>query len=96
VKHARKDYDRIQDPAAKWPSLLSPGSTAIGDDEPVFLLRSKDVSAPDTVRSWAHEHVSNGGDPALAKAAMAHAYAMEAWQQAHGGSKLADAPEGAL
>lgn len=31
MKHARADYDRIQDPAGK-----------IGEDEPVFLLRAQD------------------------------------------------------
>lgn len=40
--HARDDYNRIQDPAVDDPSLLSPGSTPIGREEPVFLLRAQD------------------------------------------------------
>lgn len=43
--HARSDYNRIQDPAVDDPSLLSEGSTPIGVDEPVFLLRAKDQFA---------------------------------------------------
>lgn len=42
MKHARKDYDRIQDPENKIPT-----------DEPVFLLRGQDASAARTVRYWA-------------------------------------------
>ena len=40
--HARSDYNRIQDPATDDPSLLSEGSTPIGEEEPVFLLRAQD------------------------------------------------------
>lgn len=42
MRHARADYNRIQDPL-----------NLIGEDEPVFLLRAKDVSAPFVVRFWA-------------------------------------------
>lgn len=72
MKHARDDYNRIQDPAGK-----------IGADEPVFLLRAQDVSAPETLRFWADEHVRNGGALELAEMAEKHADAMEAWQQTH-------------
>lgn len=40
--HARKDYNRIQDPENK-----------IGEDEPVFLVRAKDVFSIIAMRSWA-------------------------------------------
>lgn len=40
--HARKDYNRFQDPALDDPSLLSEGSTPIGADEPVMLFRAQD------------------------------------------------------
>jgi len=40
--HARKDYNRFQDPALKDPSLLGENCTPIAEDEPVFLIRGKD------------------------------------------------------
>lgn len=72
MKHARNDYNRIQDPAGKIP-----------DDEPVFLLRGQDVSAPATLRFWAEENHRNGGDVALSELAEAHADSMEEWQHIH-------------
>lgn len=81
MKHARPDYDRIQDPAGLIP-----------DDEPVFLLRAQDASAPEVLRFWADEHIRNGGDPALASIAESHADAMEQWQRLHG-KKPADLPD---
>lgn len=76
--HARDDYNRIQDPAKR-----------IGLTEPVFLIRAKDISAPDTVRHWAELNRINGGDPELTKLALEHAKFMEEWQ-AINGSKPAD------
>lgn len=70
--HARDDYNRIQDPARK-----------IGADEPVFLVRAQDKSAPATLRFWAEENHRNGGDAALSELAEAHADAMEEWQRNH-------------
>ncbi len=79
--HARADYNRIQDPAGIIP-----------DDEPVFLLRARDVSAPAVVRRWADIHAQQGGDPLMASMARKHAERMEVWQAANG-SKVADLPE---
>lgn len=76
--HARPDYNRIQDPAGK-----------IGADEPVFLLRAQDASAPETLRFWADENIRNDGDPALTRLAEMHADAMEDWQKKNG-KKSAD------
>lgn len=42
MKHARPDYDRIQDPASLIP-----------EDEPVFLIRGQDRAGAATVRAWA-------------------------------------------
>lgn len=39
--HARNDYQRIQDPENKIPV-----------DEPVFLLRAQDKTAPAVLREW--------------------------------------------
>lgn len=42
MKHARKDYQSVIDTSNRIP-----------EDEPVFLLRGKDVLAPKTVETWA-------------------------------------------
>ena len=45
MKHAGKDYDRIQDPENKIPQ-----------DEPVFLVRAQDPLASEVMRFWADRH----------------------------------------
>ena len=40
--HARKDYNRIQDPEGKF-----------GKDEPVFLVRAQDVLSVKAMEAWA-------------------------------------------
>ncbi len=42
MKHARPDYDRIQDPTGKIPA-----------DEPVMMLRGQDVFAPVALEAYA-------------------------------------------
>lgn len=82
MKHARDDYNRIQDPAG-----------LIGEDEPVFLLRAKDITAPAIVRKWAYaQQAQNGTDEHAVALALAQADAMEAWQREHG-CKVADVPQ---
>lgn len=78
MKHARDDYDRIQDPAGIIP-----------DDEPVFLLRGQDKIAAETVRFYAQRTIDHGGDPVIARAAFDQAKRMEKWPK----KKLADLPE---
>jgi len=78
LKHARADYDRIQDPAGLIPA-----------DEPVFLLRAQDKVAARTVRFWAQMVEAHGGDPAIILAARAQADRMDAWPK----KKLPDLPE---
>jgi len=84
MKHARKDYDRIQDPAGLIP-----------EDEPVFLLRAKDKFAPKIVRMWAHEVMTETDDEELAQKIHAWADEMEAYQKVHG-CKVPDTPNGKL
>jgi hypothetical protein len=57
--HARKDYQRIQDPAGKIPK-----------DEPVFLLRAQDRTAAATLMFWiiANESLRDGDKKAIALA----------------------------
>lgn len=100
MKHARADYDRIQDPAGLIP-----------EDEPVFLLRGQDIFAPQRLRDWANAIEAQftqdpqdardwalddagpqyAGIKAMVKAARLQAEAMEAWQERHGG-KVPDLP----
>lgn len=69
--HAREDYQRIQDPAGR-----------IAADEPVFLIRSTDVTGPDAVESWARLQYSAGGNREMARLAVEHAARMRGWQEA--------------
>jgi hypothetical protein len=67
MKHARDDYQRIQDPAGLIP-----------DDEPVFLLRGQDALACKTVMFYASLCQSHQA-PEIAAKALAHAERMAAW-----------------
>ncbi len=82
--HARSDYDRIQDPAVEDPSLLSPGSTAIGKDEPVFILRAKDAAAPATLYAWAAKAEELGVSKSMVLAVRGWAHKMAEWQDQNG------------
>jgi len=71
--HASPKYNRIQDPLG-----------LIGEDEPVFLLRAKDITAPATVRAWAEFARLVGADDTIVQAALNHADAMRSWQLVNG------------
>jgi len=81
MKHARVDYDRIQDPEGKIPA-----------NEPVFLLRGQDKAAPKTVVFWAILAAMLGADGDITRAAFAQAEAMEQWQELHP-AKIPDIPD---
>ena len=83
MKHARKDYDRIQDPAGLIPQ-----------DEPVFLIRGQDEVGPEVLRCWATLAELAGADREIISKVMDHAEAMERWQIQHR-RKIPDLPEGA-
>lgn len=70
MKHAREDYNRIQDPAGIIPM-----------DEPVFLVRGQDAAGPETLRAWAREAETQGSGPEIIAKALAQAEAMEDWQR---------------
>lgn len=65
----------------------------IGSDEPVFLIRGQDITAPKVIRFWAQEQRIRGGDQKMADAAELVAEQMTAWQEATGKCKLADGPQ---
>jgi hypothetical protein len=65
----------------------------IPDDEPVFLLRAKDATAPSAVRAWADELRRCGGEKATVDQALDHADEMERYADTHyRGGKVPDAP----
>lgn len=68
MKHARPDYQRIQDPDGLIP-----------DDEPVFLLRGQDLCAPAAVRKWADEAEAAGASKEIVIAARDQANLMDSW-----------------
>ena len=80
MKHAREDYNRIQDPEGKIP-----------EDEPVFLLRAQDVVAPQAVEIWALAAHKAGANAEIVEHAYQHAQLMRKWQAEHG-SKIPDMP----
>lgn len=68
MKHARSDYDRIQDPAGFIP-----------EHEPVFLIRGQDAIGAAAVRAWAALNETIGGDHLLTVRARDHADRMDEW-----------------
>lgn len=109
MRHLRKDYDAIQPFPTKRPHWVKvDGQTVevyddhlgqhmdpvIPDDEPVFLLRAKDSSAPHLVRLWAIiNEEENGADPALCARVAEWAGEMQAYAEEHyGGGKTPDTP----
>jgi hypothetical protein len=68
VKHARDDYNRIQDPAGLIP-----------DDEPVFLLRGQDKYAGKIIELYADFVEMNDGDPEIVRLTREQAKRMRDW-----------------
>lgn len=88
MRHLRSDWDTIQP---------QPGQTSIEIDEPCFVLRAADPSAPATVRAWADDVEDRGGDEQLVARVRAWASEMEAWRMEYRPDKqVADVPEGHL
>lgn len=82
MKHARKDYDRIQAPTDLIPA-----------DEPVFLLRSQDKLSADIVDFWADMAEDMGCGKEIVASARQQAVEMRRWQKEHA-YKTPDMPEG--
>ncbi len=70
MKHAREDYERIQDPSGLIP-----------EDEPVFLLRGQDVLAPQILRQYATLIAGQYGDLEMATSIKDQANEMVKWQK---------------
>ncbi len=93
MKHARNDYQRIQDPALQDRNLLAPGCTAIGEDEPVFLLRAKDRLFMKMLEHY-HELLQNYYPESvyIQQSVSDHMELTDEWQQVHD-TKMPDLPK---
>lgn len=69
MKHAREDYNVIQDGTA----------CIIPSDEPVFLIRGQDAVGAAAVRAWADLAEAAGAAPDILRLARDHAAKMDAW-----------------
>lgn len=72
MKHAREDYNRIQDPSGLIP-----------DNEPVFLIRGKDVCGPAALEVWCKEAKKYDVDEEMIEKVENWAQAMRIWQTEH-------------
>lgn len=112
MKHLRADYDAIQPfPTKRKHFVVIDGQKVeaddehlgkhmdpiIPDDEPVFLIRSKDIVGPRIVELWAHNARSEGADDALCDRVLEFAMEMQEYARVHyNGGKAPDTPEGML
>lgn len=109
MKHCRTDYEAIQPWPTKRPhhadvagersldvpeSIWGDADPIIPDDEPVFILRAKDITAPEVVRYWAQlQREIDGGDESTAERVDAFADEMGRYAADHySGGKVADTP----
>jgi len=81
LKHARPDYDRIQDPAGLIP-----------EDEPVFLIRGQDMAAIEAIKAWIFFAHRFGASDEILSAAAEHCKRIEDWQESIGRIKIPDLP----
>lgn len=63
---------------------LSAWAARLGDNEPVFTLRARDITAPNTIRRWASAAAELGAPPEKVGDALRLAAYMETWQRQHG------------
>jgi len=73
MKHAREDYNRIQDPANK-----------IGKDEPVFLVRANDKLMIPTMNAWIAFAMKNGVDEKMVRLVREFKEEVYEWQKTKG------------
>lgn len=86
MKHARPDYQ------ARIVDVLPPEQGGIPVDEPVFLIRARDILAPTVVAFWAFMAEQAGVDPAMVAAVKGQVKAIVDWQANHG-AFLPDMPK---
>ena len=81
MRHARAYDDRIQDPAG-----------LIAEDEPVFLVRAKDICSAGTMRAWCELARVAGADEKMIQLVSDFAEESALWQLENG-SKVPGLPE---
>lgn len=69
MKHARSDYNHIQDPSGKIPK-----------DEPVFLIRGQDLAAVPVLRYYIMTAIKVGAKQDLIDVVYNHIKEIERWQ----------------
>jgi len=91
--HARKDYNRIQDPAIDDPSLLGEGCSPIAKGEPVFLLRANDEHFIGALHDYKARLLKAGmsSRSEMVTTVQAHIERAVAWEASHG-TKAPDMP----
>lgn len=89
MKHNRADWDSIQDLG---------GRTSICADEPVFIVRAKDIHSDATARFWAKQVLDDPqGDHETARSVLRWADEMQAYRETKlDGGKAPDAPHEVL
>lgn len=80
MRHARQDYNRIQDPEGLIP-----------EEEPVMVFRAQDKCAPAALDAWCKAAKENGVDPHMIEVVHNWSREMRHWQSIHG-SKIPDMP----
>ena len=90
--HARKDYQRFQDPAVDDPTLLGEGCTPIAEDEPVMLFRAKDKHFLNVLIDYFHHlRMDPNVDKKMLDAIAEHSNLAAEWQNKNG-TKTPDIP----
>jgi hypothetical protein len=77
--HARKDYQRIQDPLTTSPAGKSSPARGIPKDEPVFLIRAQDPLFVPMLSHYAELAQLVGCDPRLVQSVIAHRELARLW-----------------
>ena len=60
------------------------GFGLVGEDEPVFVVRGCDVTAPGTIEAWARLALLHGAQPGVVDRAETWAARVRSWQEQHG------------
>lgn len=89
MRHNRADWDSIQDVG---------GETSILPDEPVFIVRSKDIHSDRTARFWAKQVLDDPlGDHETALSVLRWADQMQEYRETKlGGGRAPNAPHEVL
>ena len=95
--HVKINGELVMDCTDKPEALGRHMEPIIPDDEPVFLIRAKDIVGPDVVRYWAEQADLNGAAMELVDKVRTWADVMEQYaKDNYNDGKTPDTPEGIL